>query len=320
MGLTTERNMVLVTGATGFIGRRVAARLSTAGYVVRCLVRPAYKERRLPPGVSVHMVAGDLANPPALRVALQNVDAVVHLASIWIERGSRTFESVNYQGTLALLEAAKEVGVAGRFVFASYPGADRNSAYAFLRSKGLAEEVIKSSGLHYTILRPSWVYGPDDGWTTLAAMTLKSVPFVCPVVGDGQTRLQPLWVDDLARCVEQCLGDPKTADHVYALGGPGYFTFNDALDVIAQSLKVRKRKVFIRLPLAYSLAGTFERLLPRPLLTKTMVDLLGVDTTTELGSVLRTFGFEPARFAATIGYLHNQPWRRRFLRRLLGQS
>ena len=312
--------MVLVTGATGFIGRHVAARLSTAGYEVRCLVRPAYKERRLPPGVSVHMVAGDLADPPALRVALQNVDAVVHLASIWTERGSRTFESVNYQGTLALLEAAKEVGAAGRFVFASYPGADRNSAYAFLRSKGLAEEAVKSSGLHYTILRPSWVYGPDDEWTTLAAMTLKSVPFVCPVFGDGQTRLQPLWVDDLARCVEQCLGNPKTADHVYALGGPGYFTFNDALDVIAQSLNVRKRKVFIRLPLAYSLARIFERLSPRPLLTQTMVDLLGVDTTTELGSVLRTFGFEPARFAATIDYLHHQPWRRRFLRRMLGQS
>jgi uncharacterized protein YbjT (DUF2867 family) len=309
--------MVLVTGATGFIGRRVVARLSAAGYEVRCLVRPAFKERRLPPGVKVHMVAGDLADPPALRVALQNVDAVIHLASIWTERGSRTFELVNYQGTLNLLEAAKEVG-AGRLVFTSYPGADRNSAYAFLRSKGLAEEAVKSSGLRYTILRPSWVYGQDDEWTTLVAMTLKSVPFVCPVMGDGQTRLQPLWVDDLAMCVEQCLSNPRTADHVFALGGPGYFTFNDALDVIAQTLKIRKRKIFVRLPLAYSLAQTMERILPRPLLTKTMVDLLSVDTTAELSSVVRTFGFEPARFAATIGYLRNQPWRRRFLRRWLG--
>lgn len=309
--------MVLVTGATGFIGRRVVAHLSAAGHEVRCLVRPAYEERRLPPGVTVHMVAGDLADPPALRVALQNVDAVIHLASIWTERGPRTFESVNTQGTVNLLDAAKEIG-AGRFVFASHPGADRNSAYAFLRSKGLAEEAVKSSGLRYTILRPSWVYGPDDTWTALMAMTLKAVPFVCPVVGDGQTRLQPLWVDDFAMCVERCLSNLKTTGQILALGGPGYFTFNDALDVIAQMLKVRKRKLFVRLPLARSLAQTLERVLPRPLLTTTMVDLLGVDTTTELGSVLRVFGFEPARFAATIGYLRDQPWRRRFLRRLLG--
>ena len=310
--------MVLVTGATGFIGRRVVARLSTAGYAVRCLVRPAYKERHLPPGVTVHLVAGDLADPPALRVALQNVDTVVHLASIWTERGSQTFESINTQGTVNLLEAAKEIGV-GRFVFTSYPGADRNSAYPFLRSKGLAEEAVKSSGLRYTILRPSWVYGLDDSWTTLMAMTLKSVPFVCPVIGDGQTRLQPLWVEDLALCVEQCQSNLKTIGQVLALGGPGYFTFNDALDVIAQTLNVRKRRVFVRLPLARSLAQVMERLLPRPLLTTTMVDLLGVDTTTDLGSVVRAFGFEPARFADTIGYLRGQPWQWRFWGHLLGR-
>ena len=311
--------MVLVTGATGFIGRRVVARLTAVGRQVRCLVRPAYKERWLPPGVSVHMVAGDLADLPALRVALQDVDSVVHLASIWTERGLRTFESVNYQGTLNLLEAAKEVG-ASRIVFMSHAGADRNSAFAFLRSKGLAEEAIKLSHLRYTILRPSWVYGPDDGWTTLAAMTLKAVPFAFPVVGDGQTRLQPLWVDDLAVCVEQCLSNSRTVDHAFELGGPGYFAFNDVLAVIAQTLNVRKRKVFIRLPLAYSLARTMERMMPSPLLTTTMVDLLGVDTTTELGSVVHTFGFEPARFAATIDYLRNQPWRWRFWRRFFSRS
>src|SRR5512136_416738 len=100
--------MILVTGATGFVGRRVVARLTAAGCAVRCLVRPAYKERQLPPGVSVHVVAGDLGDMAALRVALQDVDTVVHLAGIWTERGARTFEAVNYQGTLNLLEAALE--------------------------------------------------------------------------------------------------------------------------------------------------------------------------------------------------------------------
>ena len=95
--------MILVTGATGFIGKRVVARLAGAGHDVRCLVRPANKERTLPPGVQVHLAAGDLADPPALRVALHRVDAIIHLASIWTERDQRTFESVNVQGTQILI-------------------------------------------------------------------------------------------------------------------------------------------------------------------------------------------------------------------------
>jgi uncharacterized protein YbjT (DUF2867 family) len=309
--------MILVTGATGFVGRRVVARLTAAGYAVRCLVRPAYKERQLPPGVSVHVVAGDLADVTALRVALQDADTVIHLAGIWAQRGARTFEAVNYQGTLNLLEAALEVG-ASRIIFSSYPSADRNSAFAFLRSKGLAEEAIKSCGLSFTILRPSLVYGVEDYLTTNIATALKSIPFVFPVVGDGQTRFQPLWVEDLAVCIERCLSDLKTIGHTLALGGPAYLTINDMLDIIARTLRVHRRKVFVRVPLARAAAEWMERVMPRPLLTTTTVDLLGVDTTTELGAVSRHFGFDPARFADAVDYLRDQPWQRLFLSRFVG--
>ncbi len=294
--------MILVTGANGFIGRCVVARLVAAGGAVRCLVRPAYKERLWSPGVHVHVVAGDLADVPALRVALQDVDIVIHLAGLWTESGERTFESVNYRGTLNLIEAALEVGT-GRIVFVSYPAADRNSAFAFLRSKGLAEEAIKSSGLDYTIFRPSLVYGAGDQWTTKIAWVLKSVPFVFPVVGDGQTRFQPLWVEDLAACIERCLGNPKTVGHSFALGGPGYLTVNDMVELIAQTLRVRRHKMFVRTPLARAVAGWMERTMPQPLLTTTTVDLMSVDTTTELGAVSRYFGFDPARFADAVGYV-----------------
>jgi uncharacterized protein YbjT (DUF2867 family) len=300
--------MILVTGATGFVGQRVVARLVASGYEVRCLVRPAYKERRLPPGVRVHLVTGDLDDPPALRVALQRVETIIHLATIWRERGPHTFDWVNHQGTLNLIEAAHEVG-ASRIILLSYPSADGNSAYAFLRSKGLAEEAVKSSGLRFTILRPSWVYGPGDAWTTHLAMVLKSAPFVFPVVGDGQARLQP-----------QCLENQKTVGQTYTLGGPGYLTLNDVLDIIAKALKVHRRKVHMRVPLARTVAETMERMMPQPLLTTTMVDLLGVDATTDISSVMRSFGFEPARFAETLDYLRDQPWRRRFWGTLLGRQ
>jgi uncharacterized protein YbjT (DUF2867 family) len=303
--------MILVTGATGFVGQRVVARLAASGHEMRCLVRPAYKERRLPPGISVHMVAGGLDDPPALRVALQNAETIIHLSTLWQERGSRTFEGVNYRGTLNLIEAAHEVG-ASRIILLSYPSSDRNSAFAFLRSKGLAEEAVKLSGLRFTILRPSWVYGPGDAWTTHLAMVLRSVPFVFPMVGDGQTRLQPLWVEDLATCIEQCLENPKTVGQTYTLGGPGYLTLNEVVGIIAKELKVHRHKVFTRVPLARTIAETMERMMPQPLLTATMVDLLGVDATTDIGSVMRGFGFEPARFADTLDYLCGQSWGRRF--------
>jgi uncharacterized protein YbjT (DUF2867 family) len=310
--------MILVTGATGFIGRHVVARLTGAGYDVRCLVRPAHKERTLPRGVRVYLGAGDLADLPALRVAMYNVDTVVHLASIWMERGQQTFDSVNRQGTINLVEAAREVGIA-RLIYLSYPGADGNSAYAFLRSKAQAEEVVRSSNLKFTILRPSWVYGPGDAWASHMAMVLEGIPFFFPMVGDGQARIQPLWVWDLALCIERCLSSPRTVGQTIALGGPGYLTIADALDAIAQTLNSRRSKVSIRAPVAYELAAMMERALPNPLLNMTAVDLLNVDTTTDLGSVTRNFGFEPARFADRLDYLRGQPWRRMFWRSLLGR-
>jgi hypothetical protein len=103
------------------------------------------------------------------------------------------------------------------------------------------------------------------------------------------------------------------------LGGPGYFTFNDVLDTISQTLNVHRRKLFVRIPLARSAAEWMERVMPRPLLTTTTVDLLNVDTTTDLSSVFRSFGFEPARFAATLDYLRDQPWLRRFWQSFLSR-
>jgi NADH dehydrogenase len=174
--------------------------------------------------------------------------------------------------------------------------------------------------LNYTILRPSLLYGLDDGWLTNLTMTLKTVPFVFPVIGDGQTRFQPLWVEDLAACVEQCLSNPKTTvEHTIALGGPEYLTLNDMVDAIARTLKVHRRKVYVRIPLARAVADTMERLMPRPLLVTTVVDLLGVDTTTDLNAVSRHFKFEPARFAETMSYLRGQPWQRRFWRRFFSR-
>lgn len=308
--------MMLITGATGFVGQRAVARLAGAGHAVCCLIRPARKERRLPREVTVRIAVGDVDDLPALRVAMHNVDTIVHLAALHAQDARRTFESVNHQGTLNVIEAAREVGVK-RLIYLSQIGAEPNSAYPFWRSKGLAEEAVRASGLDYTILRSSTLYGQDDEWINNIAMVVRSLPWIFPVVGDGQARFQPLWVEDLVTCIERCLADRACIGQTLTVGGPEYLTLDQIVDTLAGLLRVRRRKVYIRPPLALWLAGVMKRVMLRPLLTETMIDGLNVNVTADLTSVQRQFGFEPARFAETVSYLQRRPLRREFLRRVI---
>ncbi len=308
--------MILVTGATGFVGQRVVARLAAAGRPVCCLVRPARKERYLPQDVTVRIAAGDVDYPPALRVAMHHVDTVIHLAALHTESDQRTFESVNYRGTLNVIEAAYEAG-AKRLIYLSQVGAEPGSAYPYLRSKGQAEDAVRASRLDYTILRSTLLYGENDDWVNNIAMTLKSIPLIFPVAGDGQARLQPLWVEDLVTCIERCLDNPACIGQTLAAGGPEYMTLDELIDTLARTLNVRRRKVYLRLPVALWLANLMKRIMLHPLLTPTMIDNLSVGAVTDLTTIPRQFGFEPARFSETITYVRRRPWRREFLRRLI---
>ncbi|MBN1890072.1 MAG: NAD(P)H-binding protein [Thermoflexales bacterium] len=308
--------MILITGSTGFVGQRVTAWLTAAGHQVCCLVRGAPKERRFPPGASVHVVVGDVDDPPYLRAAMQDVETIIHLAALYVEDSQHTFESVNYQGTLNVIEAAREAGVK-HLIYLSHTGADPNSAYAFWRSKGLAEDAIRTSRLDFTILRSSMLYGEHDEWTTNIGMVLKSVPLFFPVAGDGQARFQPLWVEDIVKCIEQCLDNPSCSNKTLSVGGPEYFTLDQIIDIMASVLNVRRRKVYLRLPVATWLAKVMQRVMIRPLLTQTAIDRLSVNATTDLNTIQWQFGFRPVRFVDGIGYLRNRSLRREFLRRII---
>lgn len=308
--------MILVTGSTGFIGQRAVARLANAGRPICCLVRPARKERRFPSGVPLRILAGEVDDPPALRAAMQDVRAILHLASLRVEEGQRTFESVNYQGTLNVIEAAQDAGIA-RLVYVSQIGADAHSAYPFLRSKGQAEGAVAASGLDYTIVRSSLLYGENDEWTTNLAIVLKSVPWIFPVAGDGQARFQPLWVEDLVTCIQRCLDDSSYSGQTLAVGGPEYLTVDQIVDSLAHVLNVRRHKLHLGLPLALWLARVMKHVMRNPLLTQTIVDNLSVNAVTDPGSVTRHFGFAPVRFSEAVTYLRGRPLRREFLRRLI---
>ena len=312
--------MILITGATGLVGRQLVARLSASGEAV-CLVRPAHRVRQFAAGVSARIVSGDVDDPPALRMAMHGVISVVHLAAISRPYpNGRTLEAVNVQGTQNVIEAAQEVGVR-RLLFVSPIGSDPHSGYPYLRTKGQAEELVKASGLDYTIVRASAVYGQDDEWTMPMAMGLRAVPFIFPIPGDGRSRLQPLYVDDLVECLLCCLQDVASRGQTIAVGGPQYMTFDDVVTEIMNATGVHRRRYYLREATAHSLVRLTSRFLGRPPFSDSAVDLLSIGRTTALDSVSHQFGFQPARMSESLDYLRQPlPWRRMFFNYLMSRE
>ena len=168
--------MILVTGATGFIGRRIVTRLVERGEEVRRLVRPVPNPRAsgLP---AVHFVTGDVTDRDSLRAACEGVDMVVHTVAVIREKGRTTFEAVNVQGTRNVVEAAEQAGVR-KIVHLSAIGAAPDPQYPYLRSKWEGEEAVVNSKLRHVVMRPSLVFGPGDEFINALAATIRVGPVV----------------------------------------------------------------------------------------------------------------------------------------------
>ncbi len=304
--------MVLVTGATGFVGKALLRQLLADGKETKCLVRASSQKQLLPQG-NVHVAVGTLQDLPTLRVAMQGVDTVIHLAGARHREDQFTAEWINHHGTANLVKAATDARIR-RIVFLSHINADRNSAYPILRGKGAAEEAIRSSGLTYTILRSSLIFGPEDSFTTVLAMLIKVIPFVFPVPSEGKTRFQPIHVED----VVTCLTDSIEADHLVnkslPIGGPQHLSYAEILDAVMAAMRVHRMRIHLRLPLMRALVSLTAPLFRNRLVSNDQIDLFSIDNTTDLGNVPRNFYTEPRRFTENLGYLRRKGWRRAFLR------
>ena len=196
--------MILLTGATGTVGRAVLRRLTDAGSEpVRCLVRDP---RRLGADrVRVQLALGDLADPGTFRHALRGVQTVIHLGASIRDQPSGSLEALNGLATLRLVRAAERAG-ASRFVFFSAMGATAQSGARFMRSKAKAAAAVAASDLQTTVFAPSIVYTPGDPWLSLLER-LSLLPAL-PVSGDGRAVYQPIWAEDVADCVVGRAGAP----------------------------------------------------------------------------------------------------------------
>ncbi|MBN1812616.1 MAG: NAD(P)H-binding protein, partial [Anaerolineae bacterium] len=287
--------MILITNATGFVGRAVVRRLAAEQTEMRCLLRPSRRVQRLPKGVTFSSVSASLDDLPALRTTMQDVTAILHLVGE-DDPGQEPKLERYAQHTANLIEAAHEAGVR-RLVFLSRLGSDRASAYPIFRAIGEAEAVVRGSKMDYTILQSAVAYGPEDAFISLLAMLIKTIPFVLPVPEAGMARFQPLWVGDLVSCIVATLGRDDLIGQTVPLGGSEHFMLEQLVMQVLAALGVHRRLVHMTTPMARAVAGMFTALFPRVPAPSRWLDVLAVGSATELGVIPRHFGFEPTRFA-----------------------
>ena len=296
--------MILITGATSFVGRAVVLRLAAEQRQMRCLLRPSRREQRLATGVPFSTVSASMGDLPALRTAMQGVTAIVHLTEEEDLRHERALRKY-VEGTANLITAAQEADVR-RLIYVSRVGADRASAYPIFRATGEAETAASTSGLDTTIL-----HGPEDVFANVLVMLAKAIPLVLPIPDPGLSRFQPLWVVDLTTCILATLDRDEFIGQTIALGGPEHFTFEQMVAQVLAAAGLRRRLVRVRMPLMQGAIVLSDALLPRTPTPPWWLDLLTVGTATELGAIPRHFGFEPCRFSQCLDYLRRKrPWRR----------
>ena len=282
---------VLVTGGTGALGSILVNRLADEGLAVRVFSRRATRVN-LAPGIQPF--DGDIRDQSALLPALAGTDAVVHLAGILRESGrTQTFDGVFREGTVAVIEAARKAGVR-RLIHVTGFGADPNSPDAFTRARGLAEKATEASGLEWTIIRPSVVFGIRGSMFDRMTRSVKqTAPFAIVPLKNGM--FQPLWRDDVADCIVAPLRDDETAGRVYVLGGPDAWSY---IDLVRQAIRqLRLRRIILPLPAPMLLTGaSLPRLIGKEaMVTASELRQLTMDNRTDPDILRSAFHVNPTR-------------------------
>ena len=267
--------MILVTGGTGFVGSAIVKELLRRGEKVAVLGRDADKIRRRL-GTDVEPRPGDVRDPATLPAAMQGVDIVINAVQfpgspIENRRKGYTFEEIDLKGTRNQVDAAKAAGVK-RFVCISGVGASKDAEKHWFRYKWEAEDYVQRSGLEWAILRPAWVFGPEDVSLNRFLGFAKRLPFI-PMFGNGKQDMQPVFVDDVARAAADCALKPEAANLVFEIGGPEVMSMNDvvstALEVLGKKRPLLHQPVFVGKTI-----GTLSSILPSPPLSADAIDFI----------------------------------------------
>jgi NADH dehydrogenase len=313
--------MILVTGANGYVAGHTLAHLHALGDAlggenVKGLIRnrnatESIRRRGAEP------ILGDVIEPSSLERAMQGVDKVIHLAAVNRDKGEVTMERVNAQGTINVVDAARRAGVK-HIVTVVGLGADSRKPYPLARSQGRGIEYLVASGVPYTVLEASVIFGPGDEFISTLAGLARIPPFVV-VPGDGQSEFQPIAVQDVANCATQSLWRPEAINKRLQICGDEVITLEGIIDAILAELKVKRMKVHMPVGLLRPGVGLMDAVLPKPPVTPSLLAQLDVDNVATDNATEAVFGIKPIKLREGIGFVKDMTVEK-LISRTLGRS
>ena len=260
---------IVVAGGTGFLGRHITKALLDAGHDITVLGRNPGKVSRIPECAGTNATRGDVTQPDTLPGTMDGADAVVGCVQfpnhpVEVPRKGLTYDHYDYRGTENLLVEAKRAGVE-RYVYLSGAGANTASDKTWYRAKGFAERAIRSSGLRFAIIRPSWAYGPEDRALNRLAKIARFSPVV-PRLGVKPQHIQPVSADDIGLTFRRVFERDAAWGETFELGGPDVMTMQEILETLLRV--IGKSRLIVPVPLPLAKLGTAPlKLLPSPPMT-----------------------------------------------------
>jgi len=277
--------MIFLTGGTGFVGSYLTRALAERGYKVRCLARRSSAIKHLE-GLGFEVILGDIRDPASLEGAFKDIDVIIHLAAI-VEGRRQELEAVNWKGTANIVAAAKAAGV-NRIIHMSSLGASPNKKYPYAFSIWKGEGEVKK--LDYIILRPSIIFGQGDKFITGLVRIIKNSPII-PIIGSGRTKLQPIWVEDVIRCILVILKSERFSKEIIPLGGAEILSYEEIINELIKILGVKRIKLRVPRRATRFIVKNLKRLgINIPFVPG---HFLGQDNIAGLGIMEKRFGFSP---------------------------
>lgn len=280
---------IAITGASGFVGSHLVNRLLDENRDLTIL------SHRNNPNISTNLkikiVKGTVEDVDSMVLAFKDVDVVIHLVGIIVETKEKTFNKTVAIGTKNLVKAAKSTNVK-KIIYLSALGTSSHSVSKYHKTKYIAEQEIINSGLEYTILRASVIFGFGDGFISKLSKMIKSAPLT-PVIGNGRYRLQPIYINDLVYILIDSIVNKNTNNKIIDIAGPEKLEFLQILDIIKLDLNVKKMNFHMPVAVMKPIAFIMEKLLTSPPLTRDQLKMMLVGNTGDIEEMEKIFSIKP---------------------------
>jgi NADH dehydrogenase len=303
--MTAQSPIVTIIGGSGFVGRHIAQRMARRGWRVRVACRRPNEAMYVKPYGTVGQVEPvqcNIRDEPSTRAVIRGADAVINCVGLLFNTGPNSFDACQAEGAGRVALIAAEEGVA-HLVHLSAIGADVDSSSDYARSKAAGEAAVSAAFPRATILRPSVIFGSDDGFFNRFAGMARLIPLIMPIVG-AEIKFQPVWVEDVAEAATRAAIGEATPG-VYEIGGPTVYTLRETIELMLKM--TRRRRLIVNIPFFVArIKAWFLQMLPNPLLTVDQVKLLEHDNVVAAGArTLADLGIQPAGAEGVIeGYLY----------------